>query len=106
MMRRRESRAAIREGKITRGWKEQAIRFHPASTQFLTRSCARCAGLLVKEWYDGSAHTSAHNDEVLRCVQCGHRVDSVIVLHQSRLQVANVHMRGSALRDSGPGASE
>ena len=59
-----------------------AIRLLPASKQFDTRTCARCAGLLVNEWYYDSGNTGEHNVEALRCVQCGHRVDPVIVQNQ------------------------
>ena len=56
----------------------------PTSKQFSTRSCTRCAGLLVSEWYYGLPHAGEHNIEFLRCVQCGHRVDPVILQNQIR----------------------
>jgi Zn ribbon nucleic-acid-binding protein len=59
-----------------------AIRFLAASAQFSTRSCARCAGLLVNEWYYDLDNIGEHNVEMLRCVQCGHRIDPVIVRNQ------------------------
>jgi Zn ribbon nucleic-acid-binding protein len=55
-----------------------------ANKQFSTRSCVRCAGLLVSEWYYGLHNTDEHNIETFRCVQCGHRVDPVILQNQIR----------------------
>ena len=52
------------------------VQFLLASEQFSTRSCARCAGLLVREW----RHDVPEEDnKVLRCVQCGHRIDPLIL---------------------------
>ena len=56
-----------------------AIRSLSASEQLSTRSCARCSGLLVTEWYYDLHNTGADDLETLRCVQCGHRVDPVIL---------------------------
>ena len=53
-----------------------AVQFLLASEQFSTRSCARCAGLLVYEWRDD---VPDEDNKVLRCVQCGHRVDPLIL---------------------------
>ena len=53
-----------------------------ASEQFYTRSCARCTGLLVNDWCYDLANTGEHNAEVFRCVQCGHRIDPVILRNQ------------------------
>jgi hypothetical protein len=55
-----------------------------ASEQLRTKSCARCAGLLVPEWHYDLHSTGEHNIESLRCVQCGHRVDPVILQNQIR----------------------
>jgi hypothetical protein len=57
----------------------QTIQPHPASEQFYTRSCARCAGLLVREWYYDLHNTGVHHIESLRCVQCGYCIDPVIL---------------------------
>jgi hypothetical protein len=38
--------------------------------------------LLVNDWCHDLANTGEHNAEVLRCVQCGNRVDPVIVQNQ------------------------
>jgi len=60
------------------------IRSLPTNEQLSTRSCARCAGLLVSEWYYGLSSTGEHSIETFRCVQCGHRVDPVILQNQIR----------------------
>ncbi|HSL04841.1 MAG TPA: hypothetical protein VK901_15035 [Nitrospiraceae bacterium] len=59
----------------------------PATEQLSTRSCARCAGLLVPEWYYDLENTGVHHLETLRCVQCGHRVDPIILQNQIQPQV-------------------
>ena len=57
-----------------------ADRFPAANEQRSTRSCSRCDGLLVNEWcHDLLDDTGGLSIEVLRCVQCGHRVDPVIL---------------------------
>ena len=78
------SREAMRDG---------TVRSLPASEQFCTRSCARCAGLLVNEWYYDLNNTGEHNVETLRCVQCGHRVDPVILRNQIRPPVESQQVR-------------
>ena len=58
------------------------------SDYFKTTSCARCTGLLVSEWCYDLKNTGEHKAEVLRCVQCGYRVDPTIVhnrIHRSAL---------------------
>ena len=60
---------------------------HPASQQFSTRSCVRCAGLLVSEWSYDLQNPRNHNGETLRCVQCGNRIDSVILQNHILLSV-------------------
>ncbi len=65
----------------------------PASEQVSTRSCARCAGLLVSEWYYGANSTGEHSIETFRCVQCGHRVDPVILQNQVRVSVESPQVR-------------
>jgi hypothetical protein len=59
----------------------------PASEQFMTRSCARCAGLLVSEWCYDLSNSDAHRVETFRCVQCGHRIDPVILQNQIKMPV-------------------
>jgi C4-type Zn-finger protein len=84
MARMMESREAMRDG---------TVRSLPTSEQFYTRSCARCAGLLVNEWYYDLNNTGEHSVETLRCVQCGHRVDPVILQNQIRPLVENQQVR-------------
>ncbi|MGQ0811331.1 MAG: hypothetical protein ACT4OO_08925 [Nitrospiraceae bacterium] len=93
MERMMESREATRGGTVAQGGNGHAVRFLPASEQFYTRSCARCAGLLVKEWCYDLDNTGEHNAEVLRCVQCGQRVDPVIMQNQIRTLVAHDQAR-------------
>jgi C4-type Zn-finger protein len=70
-----------------------AIRSLPASEQLSTRSCARCAGLLVTEWYYDLHNTGADHLDTLRCVQCGHRVDPVILENQIQPPVESHQVR-------------
>lgn len=93
MERRMESREAMRNETVAQSGNGHAGRFLPTNGQFHTRSCARCAGLLVNEWCYDLVNTGAYKAEVLRCVQCGYRVDSVILQNQSRPPVANHHVR-------------
>lgn len=58
-----------------------------ASEQFYTRSCTRCSGLIVNEWCCDLENTGEDGARVLRCVQCGHRVYSVILQNQTRPSV-------------------
>jgi hypothetical protein len=62
------------------------IGFLATSEQFSTRSCARCAGLLVEDWCYDLINSGEHTAEVFRCVQCGYRVDPVILRNQARPQ--------------------
>lgn len=64
-----------------------AIQSLSAKEQFSTRSCVRCAGLLVSEWSYDLQNPGSHNIETLRCVQCGNRIDPVILQNQVRLSV-------------------
>ena len=93
MERRMEAREAMRCGTVTEGGNDQTIRFLAASEQFSTRSCARCAGLLVNDWCFDLGHTGEYNVKILRCVQCGHRIDPLILQNQLRLSVAGGHTR-------------
>ena len=63
-----------------------AIGFLATSEQFYTRSCARCSGLLVHDWCYDLINNGEHTAEVFRCVQCGHRVDPVILWNQVQQQ--------------------
>ena len=93
MARRIESGKAMQNGVVAGIGTGHAVGFIPASKQFDTRTCARCAGLLVNEWYYDSSNTGEHNVEALRCVQCGHRVDPVIVQNQVLLSVETPRVR-------------
>lgn len=93
MARRIKSGEAIQAGVAANVGTGHAIRFLPASKQFDTRTCARCAGLLVNEWYYDSGNTGEPNVEALRCVQCGHRVDPVIVQNQFLLPIESQRVR-------------
>lgn len=76
------------------------IRSLPASEQFSTRSCVRCAGLLVTEWSYDLQNPGRHNVEALRCVQCGNRIDPVILQNQIRLSVERQSRRQIRHTDS------
>lgn len=93
MERRMDSGEAMRDGTMAEGGSEHAMRPLPASEQFCTRSCARCGGLLVNEWYYDLNNTGEHSVETLRCVQCGHRVDPVILQNQIRPPVESQQVR-------------
>ena len=93
MARRTESGKAMQSGVAADVGTGHAIRLLPANKQFDTRACARCAGLLVNEWYYDSGNTGEYNLEALRCVQCGHRVDPVIVQNQILLSIETPRVR-------------
>jgi len=40
-----------------------------------TRSCPRCTGLLVSDWLYDLENPGEYHVKVLRCVQCGNRID-------------------------------
>lgn len=90
MKRRMESRKATRGGAGAQEENGHAIRLFSTGEQFLTRSCARCAGLLVNEWCYDLDYAGLQQPEFLRCVQCGHRVDAVIVQNQMRPRSRNI----------------
>lgn len=69
-------------GTMNRNGNGQAIRFLAASEQFATKTCARCAGLLVTDWCNDSNYSGECMASALRCVQCGHRIDPVILENQ------------------------
>jgi predicted nicotinamide N-methyase len=72
---------------VERNGNAQAIGILAAMEQFTTKSCARCAGLLLSDWFYDLENPEEHNIRVLRCVQCGHRVDPVIVYNHMRRPV-------------------
>jgi hypothetical protein len=93
MARRIESGKAMRGGVVADVGTGHTTRLLSASKQFDTRTCARCEGLLVNEWYYDLDNTGEHNAETLRCVQCGHRVDPVIVQNQILLSIESQRIR-------------
>jgi hypothetical protein len=84
MEQRMEARESTCTGPMNHSGDEYASEFHAASNQFYTRSCARCAGLLVRDWCYDLINTGEHYAEIFRCVQCGYRVDPVILQNQVR----------------------
>ena len=90
MERRMESREAMRDGTVAERENEQAMRFLPGDEQFYTDSCPRCTGLLVNEWCYDFSNEGEQKAKVLRCVQCGYRLDSVIRQNQRRTTTENV----------------
>lgn len=93
-MERRMEPKAPKCGRTTRqNGRGDAVLSLPPNEQLYTRSCARCGGLLVNEWYYDSLTSGEHNVETLRCVQCGHRIDPVILQNQIRLQVERQPIR-------------
>ena len=62
-----------------------------------TTSCVRCAGLLVGDWFYDLKNAGEYQVNVLRCVQCGYRVDPTIVANRTRPAV--VHVREERLKD-------
>jgi hypothetical protein len=94
MKRRIEANEPTWVGPMNQNGNGQAMQVLAASEQFSTRSCARCAGLLVNDWWYDLNNTGQHISAVLRCVQCGHRVDPVILQNQ-------IHRRSNASATSG-----
>lgn len=82
MEQRVEVTEAQRDGSWIQGTSESTPRLLSASEQLYTRSCARCSGLLVNEWYCDLENTGRDGAKVPRCVQCGHRADPVIPQNQ------------------------
>lgn len=54
----------------------------------------------MTEWYYDLHYTGEHKVEPLRCVQCGHRVDPVILQNQIRLPVLRHSAQHARYRDS------
>jgi hypothetical protein len=89
MERRMETKKPTWLGTVEGNGNAQAIRFLATLEQFETKSCARCAGLLVSDWCYDLENAGEYHVRVLRCVQCGHRVDPVIVQNQISPPVLN-----------------
>jgi hypothetical protein len=69
---------------MKRSGNDHAITFPEAGDQLNGRACARCAGLLVRDWCYDLRNSGEHNTEIYRCVQCGSRIDPVILANQGR----------------------
>lgn len=95
-----ESTESERNGAIKQHGCGQVIRPLPAREQLRTRSCTRCAGLLVTEWCYDLDNAGTHRIETIRCVQCGHRVDPVILQNQIRSLVDSQPLRQARPRYS------
>jgi len=93
MARRMTPKKPESDGTMKQSVHEHAVQPLPANEQLSTKSCARCAGLLVSEWYYGLNNTGEHTIETFRCVQCGYRVDPVILQNQIRSPVESQHLR-------------
>lgn len=93
MERRTQSDETMREGIVAEGRSGHAFPSLLASEQFSTRSCARCTGLLVSEWCYDLNNAGAHRIESFRCVQCGDRIDPVILQNRYRLSVERQPLR-------------
>jgi hypothetical protein len=87
-------------GTMTQNRSGHAIQSLPASEQLSTNSCARCAGLLVSERYYDLHNTGEHHIESLRCVQCGYRIDPVILQNHIRPPVESQAKRPARSRYS------
>jgi hypothetical protein len=72
----------------------------PASTEFSATSCIRCEGLLVREWTYDLQNPGNHQVESFRCVQCGNRIDPVIL--QNQFRVARAHESKRQVRHANP----
>ncbi len=70
------------DGVVKRNNRGVAILALPVNEQFSTKTCVRCEGLLVSEWTYDLQETGYHKIESLRCVQCGNRIDPVILQNQ------------------------
>lgn len=95
-----ESKESIWGGAVSEGESGLVVQPFSASRQLSMRCCARCGGLLVTEWYYDLHYTGEHKVEPLRCVQCGHRVDPVILQNQIRLPVMRHSAQHARHRDS------
>jgi hypothetical protein len=88
MERSMESREGMRERIVPEN--ERAMRLFPGDAQFSTDACPRCSGLLVNEWSYDLCNGGEYKANLLRCVQCGYRIDPVILLNRHRAAIENV----------------
>ena len=77
-----------------------AVQCLPGTKQLFSRSCSRCAGLLVNEWTYDLNNDSEISAEVLRCLQCGQRVDPVILRNRVLSHNASERIRRVGHKDS------
>jgi len=89
-----ELKEATREGTVAKRENVQVMRFLRGDEQFYTGSCARCGGLLVHEWCYDLCNEGEHKARIFRCVQCGYRMDPVILTNQRRPTIDNLHVGG------------
>lgn len=80
---------------------EGAMRLLSWDDQSYRDSCLRCEGLLVQEWCYDLGNEGQHKARVFRCVQCGYRVDPVILKNQRRPTIDNLRLAG---KDRGRGS--
>jgi C4-type Zn-finger protein len=104
MERRMEQKAPKCGRTMRQNGRGDAVLSLPPNEQLYTRSCARCGGLLVNEWYYDSHTSGEHNVETLRCVQCGYRVDPVILQNQTRPSVERKGVRQGRRKSSAKAA--
>jgi hypothetical protein len=82
MERSMESREGMRERIVPEN--ERAMRLFPEDQHFYMDACPRCSGLLVNEWSYDLCNGGEYKANLLRCVQCGYRIDPVILLNRHR----------------------
>ena len=85
MERRLETKEAERGRILVLDGEGEFVRCVPAKEQVDASCCSRCAGLLVSDWCYDLENTDEYMAVVFRCVQCGNRVDPVILRNQRRL---------------------
>ena len=90
MERRMKSKEAMRERTVADRENEQAMQLLSGHEYVYTDSCPRCTGLLVNEWSYDLRNEGEHKAKLLRCVQCGYRIDPVILKNQRRTTIVNV----------------
>jgi hypothetical protein len=65
-----------------------------------TISCGRCMGLLVADWCYDLENSGEYYVKVLRCVQCGDRIDPTIIKNHIRRPVSDDLKQASPARAS------
>lgn len=100
----KESRKSASKGFMAEGGGQCTVQHFAAGEARYAICCTRCGGLLVNEWYYGSSNAGANNIESLRCVQCGYRVDPVILQNQTRPPVERPLVRRGRRKSSAKAA--